>query len=287
MALELLRHRARPPDRQRVGHLRRDRRPARVRRRPARALPVRRLRLEDRHARAAPGQPAAAAVGARRGHDQLDRAAEQGARRLPGRGPAAAGGAAGAADRQRDGLQPPRRWRRSSRPSPSATRSPRSSSTSRARTSRPGCCMGADPGETAALMDAVRPRTDEAADRQADAELRVAGRGRRGGRAARRRRRLARSTPCAGWRWTRAGRASRGSAAAPAACRARRSARSRSRRCARSASACALPIVGMGGVQTGRHARDLLDAGADLVGSGPSRSATRSPGPGSRPSCGG
>jgi dihydroorotate dehydrogenase (NAD+) catalytic subunit len=30
----------------------------------------------------------------------------------------------------------------------------------------------------------------------------------------------------------------------------------------------ALPIVGMGGVQTGRHARDLLDLGADFVGVG-------------------
>jgi dihydroorotate dehydrogenase (NAD+) catalytic subunit len=29
-----------------------------------------------------------------------------------------------------------------------------------------------------------------------------------------------------------------------------------------------IPIVGMGGVQSGRHARDLLDAGADLVGVG-------------------
>jgi len=29
-----------------------------------------------------------------------------------------------------------------------------------------------------------------------------------------------------------------------------------------------IPIVGMGGVQTGVHARDLLDAGADLVGVG-------------------
>ena len=39
---------------------------ARVRRRAARAVPVRRVRLEDRHARAAPGQSAAAPVGARR-----------------------------------------------------------------------------------------------------------------------------------------------------------------------------------------------------------------------------
>jgi dihydroorotate dehydrogenase (NAD+) catalytic subunit len=29
-----------------------------------------------------------------------------------------------------------------------------------------------------------------------------------------------------------------------------------------------IPIVGMGGVQTGRHARDLLDAGATLVAVG-------------------
>ena len=85
----VLRHPAGAPDHQRLGHVRRDRRPARVRRRAARALPVRRLRLQDRHARAAPGQPAAAAVGARRRDDQLDRAAQQGARGLPGRGPAA------------------------------------------------------------------------------------------------------------------------------------------------------------------------------------------------------
>ena len=60
---ELLRHRARAPDHQRLGHVRRDRRAARLRRRAARALPVRRVRLQDGHRRAAPGQPAAAAVG--------------------------------------------------------------------------------------------------------------------------------------------------------------------------------------------------------------------------------
>jgi dihydroorotate dehydrogenase (NAD+) catalytic subunit len=31
---------------------------------------------------------------------------------------------------------------------------------------------------------------------------------------------------------------------------------------------CSLTIVGMGGVQTGRHARDLLDVGADVVAVG-------------------
>ena len=102
------------PDHQRVGHVRRDRRPPRVRRRAARALPVQRLRDEDRHARAAPGQPAAAAVGARRRDDQLDRASQQGARDVPGRGPAEDRRAAGARRRQRHGLdagrvRPPRR----------------------------------------------------------------------------------------------------------------------------------------------------------------------------------
>jgi len=33
-------------------------------------------------------------------------------------------------------------------------------------------------------------------------------------------------------------------------------------------AAVAIPIVGMGGVQTGRHARDLLDAGASVVAVG-------------------
>ena len=33
-------------------------------------------------------------------------------------------------------------------------------------------------------------------------------------------------------------------------------------------AAVEIPIVGMGGVQTGRHARDLLDAGADVVAVG-------------------
>ena len=53
----------RAPDRQRLGDLRRDRRAARVRRRAARRVSVQRLRLQDDHAAAARGQPAAAAVG--------------------------------------------------------------------------------------------------------------------------------------------------------------------------------------------------------------------------------
>ena len=49
-----------------------------LRRRLARGLPLRRVRLEDDHARAARRQPAAAAVGGGRGPDQLHRAAERG-----------------------------------------------------------------------------------------------------------------------------------------------------------------------------------------------------------------
>ena len=61
--IELLRARARAPDRQRLGHVRRDRRAARLRRRDSRrGVPVRRVRLEDDHARAARRQPAAAAL---------------------------------------------------------------------------------------------------------------------------------------------------------------------------------------------------------------------------------
>ena len=134
----VLRHRARAPGHQRLGHVRRDRRAARVRRRAARALPVRRVRVQDGHARAARGQPAAAAVGAAGGDDQLDRAAEQGARRVPARTCRSSRELpvpliVNVMGFSRDEVADARRGVRAS-----ATRSPRSSSTSRARTSRPG-----------------------------------------------------------------------------------------------------------------------------------------------------
>ena len=72
----VLRPDARAPDRQRLGHVRRDRRPARVRRRAAGRLPVQRVRLQDDHAGAARRQPAAAAVGGAGRDDQLDRPAQ-------------------------------------------------------------------------------------------------------------------------------------------------------------------------------------------------------------------
>ena len=132
-----LRHRARPPDHQRVRNLRRDRRPARLRRRRARALPVQRLRLEDDHAGSAGRQSAAPPLGGAGGDGQLDRAAQQGSGGLSRRRPAAARRSAGAADRLGDGDQRRGVRARSSPPSPSATRSRRSSSTSPARTSIP------------------------------------------------------------------------------------------------------------------------------------------------------
>ena len=86
----LLRPRAGPSGDQRLGHLRRDRGAAHVRRRPVRGVPVRRLRIEDHHPRAPRGQSAAAAVGGRGRPHQLHRPAQQGARALHERGPARA-----------------------------------------------------------------------------------------------------------------------------------------------------------------------------------------------------
>ena len=90
------------PD-QRLRHLRRDRRSPRLRRRSRRALPVQRLRLEDDHPGAASGEPAATPLRDARRDDQLDRAAEQGADRLPRARPARARPAPGPADRVGDG----------------------------------------------------------------------------------------------------------------------------------------------------------------------------------------
>ena len=59
-----------------------------------------------------------------------------------------------------------------------------------------------------------------------------------------------------------------GWATRPADCRDRPSARSPSRRCARSSARVSIPVVGMGGVQSGLHAAHMLDAGATLVGVG-------------------
>ena len=130
-----------------------------------------------------------------------------------------------------------------------------------------GLLMGADPGETSALLDAVRPRTDKplivkltpncaspaavaaaAEEHGADAVSLV-----------NTLRGLAIHPHRPGEPWLGGG---TGGVSGPAI-RAIALAQVRELR-----ERVRLPIVGMGGVQSGRHARNLLDAGADLVGVG-------------------
>ena len=102
------RARSRASGAERVGHLRRHRRPAGVRRCAAGRVPVLDVRLEDDHARASSGQPAAQADRDAGGDDQLDRAPEQGTGGLPRGRPPGARRAAGPAVRLGDGDQPRR-----------------------------------------------------------------------------------------------------------------------------------------------------------------------------------
>ena len=67
--------------------------------------------------------------------------------------------AAGPADRQRDGLHARRSGNAGRRVLRRATRSPRSSSTCRVPNVETGLIMGADPSETARLVERVRPLT--------------------------------------------------------------------------------------------------------------------------------
>ena len=130
-----------------------------------------------------------------------------------------------------------------------------------------GLLMGADPGETAALLDAVRPRTTKplivkltpncaspaavaAAAEQHGADAVSLVNTLRG---------MAMHPRRPGEPWLGGGTGGVSGPAVRAIALAQvREVRGRVR----------IPIVGMGGVQTGRHARDLLDAGADLVGVG-------------------
>ena len=130
-----------------------------------------------------------------------------------------------------------------------------------------GLLMGADPGETAALLDAVRPRTAKplivkltpncaspaavAAAAEAHGADAVSLVNTLRGMAMHPRR--------AGRPWLGGGSGGVSGPAVRAIALAQvREVRERVR----------IPIVGMGGVQCGRHARDLLEAGADLVGVG-------------------
>ena len=130
-----------------------------------------------------------------------------------------------------------------------------------------GLLMGADPGETAALLDAVRPLTGKplivkltpncaspaavaaaAEAHGADAvSLINTVRG------------MAMDPRRPGEPWLGGGTGGISGPAVRAVALAQvREVRERVR----------IPVVGMGGVESGRHARDLLDAGADLVGVG-------------------
>ena len=239
--------------------------------------------------RAARGQPAAAAVGDAGRADQLDRAAQQGPRRLPRRHdlPQLAA-AAGAADHERHGLdgRGGRRARRARRArAPEIAAIELNVSCPNVKT---GLDIGADPAELGAL---VRDRAPAAPRKPlivkltpntADVALRRAGR--RGGR---RRRRLA-DQHAARLR-ARTRRRAGGAVARRRdrrSVRVRRSARWRSRRSAAVAARVAIPIVGMGGIASGRHARQLLEAGATLVAVGTESFRDPLAGRGSGPSSG-
>jgi dihydroorotate dehydrogenase (NAD+) catalytic subunit len=130
-----------------------------------------------------------------------------------------------------------------------------------------GLLMGADPGETAALLDVVRPRTAKplivkltpncaspaavaAAAEQHGADAVSLVNTLRG---------MALHPQRPGEPWLGGG---TGGVSGPAV-RAIALAQVREVR-----TRVGIPIIGMGGVQSGRNARDLLDAGADMVGVG-------------------
>ena len=254
-----------------------------LRRGPAGGLPVRRLRLQDDHAGAPRGQPAAADLGGAGGDDQLDRPAQQGTRRLPARVTCPTCGyhhararsrwrAPGRApDHERDGLQrrgaagagggvraaPADRRRRAQRVLPERA--------DRASTSAP------TPSSCGRCVGELRGRHRQAADRQAHPQRRRRAGVRAGRRGGGRGRGLADQhaagdgarpgAPTAhargrGWEGRTgglSGPAVRAVALAQVAAVAER---------------VRIPVVGMGGVQSGAHARELLDVGASLVAVG-------------------
>jgi dihydroorotate dehydrogenase (NAD+) catalytic subunit len=132
---------------------------------------------------------------------------------------------------------------------------------------RTGLLMGADPGETAALLDAVRPCTPKPlvvkltpnCTAPADVAAAAEQHGADGVSLINTLRGMALDPRRPGEPWLGGG---TGGVSGPAV-RAVALAQVREVR-----GRVGIPIVGMGGVQSGRHARDLLDAGADLVAVG-------------------
>ncbi len=160
-----------------------------------RALPVRGVRLQDDHAGAAARQPAAAPLRDGRRADQLDRAAQQGAARLPRGGSAGAGLAAGSADHERHGVDGGRGWPRWSRPWTREAQVAAIELNVSCPNVRTGLDIGADPDELARLLGGDPAADGQAADRQAHAEHRRRRARRPGGRGRRGRRRLAHQHP--------------------------------------------------------------------------------------------
>ncbi len=178
----VLRAAARASGHQRLGHVRRDRGRAGSSGEgllsdfPFSAYVSKTITLEPRA-----GNPPPRLWEAAGGHDQLDRAPEQGPRGLPARGPARARGSPcsatdgrpGPADHQRDGLE--RRGVRAPARTPATERAEIAAielnvSCPNVKT---GLDIGADPAQLREVRRArVRPCTGKAADRQADAEHR-------------------------------------------------------------------------------------------------------------------
>ena len=183
----VLRPRAPPPGHQRLGHLRRARGAPSLRRSAARRVPLLGLRLQDDHPGAARGQPTTSPLGDPLRTDQLDRAAEQGPRRLPRARSAAARRAAGPPDRLGDGDQP-RRVRRAGRGGgwPSGGRGPRAQrllperevGADRRRIAR----GGALPAPAAAAADGKTPAREAHPEHRGPGPRRAGGRGGRCGR---------------------------------------------------------------------------------------------------------
>ena len=265
----LLRPAPRPPDHQRVGHLRRDRRPPGVRRRADRALPVRGLRLQDDHARAARRQPAAAPVRDAGRHDQLDRPAQQGPRRATSSTTCPSSRGCRCRSSRTSWARRRRSCARWSRRSTTATRSPRSSSTSPAQRQH-GARHRRRPHRARRRDAPGAPAHRQAAHRQAHAQHRRR-RGRRAGRPGGGRRRRVADQHAA--RLCTAPANSHRPAHRVAGQRDRRAVGPRDPRGGpragpRGGRARLDPVVGMGGVQRGLHAAHMLEAGATLVAVG-------------------
>ena len=141
-----------------------------------------------------------------------------------------------------------------------------------------GLVVGESPDETRSLLELLRPLTEKPLIVKLTPNVPPGADRRRGG-GGRRRRRLADQHPAR--RGDRSGRPGRpGSARSGAGSPARRSGRSRLSQVREVAAAVSIPVIGMGGIATGRHAADLISAGAQVVAVG--TESFRDPAAGSR-----